>query len=231
MALVLVTGAALMIRSFSKIMAIDVGFEPGAMVTMEVVPVDAHPAARGGLLPRAPPARAPDPRHRRRGRGRAGPAGWQRFIHRRNRQWAFDKHRPQTRHARVLRSDRLAAASGAVSNRRRLHGGPPFAVLSESAARAIFPDRPAVGQQFVLQKKSWTVVGVVGNARNKSPLIQDRERPDLYLAHQPDESSVRRRPDGRGPPGGPDSATRGAASSRGTCRRSFGDRGAHSFRP
>ena len=46
MALVLVMGAALMIRSFSKILAIDVGFEPDAMVTMEVVPVDTNPAAQ-----------------------------------------------------------------------------------------------------------------------------------------------------------------------------------------
>jgi hypothetical protein len=46
MALVLLTGAALMIRSFSKILAINVGFEPDAVVTMEVVPVD---ASRSGL--------------------------------------------------------------------------------------------------------------------------------------------------------------------------------------
>ena len=31
------------------------------------------------------------------------------------------------------------------------------------------------------------MVGVVGDARNKSPLIQDRERPDVYVARQPDD--------------------------------------------
>ncbi len=46
MALILVTGAALMIRSFSKILAIDVGFEPDAMVTMEVVPIDTDPVVQ-----------------------------------------------------------------------------------------------------------------------------------------------------------------------------------------
>jgi hypothetical protein len=70
------------------------------------------------------------------------------------------------------------------------HGRLPFAVLSESAARAIFPDQPAVGQQFVLRKRSWTVVAVVGNARNKSLLPQEPERPDLYLAHQFEEPSL-----------------------------------------
>jgi predicted lysophospholipase L1 biosynthesis ABC-type transport system permease subunit len=37
---------------------------------------------------------------------------------------------------------------------------------------------------------SWTVVGIVGDARNKSPLIQDRQRPDLYLARAPAEAST-----------------------------------------
>jgi ABC-type antimicrobial peptide transport system permease subunit len=69
------------------------------------------------------------------------------------------------------------------------YNGPPSAVLGESAARAMFPGQSAVGQAFVLQKKSWTVIGVVGNARLKSPLIQDRARPDLYLMHQPAERS------------------------------------------
>jgi ABC-type antimicrobial peptide transport system permease subunit len=69
------------------------------------------------------------------------------------------------------------------------YNGPPAAVLSESAAQAMFPGQPAVGQQFTLQKKSWMVIGVVGNARLKSPLIHDRARPDLYLVHQPDERS------------------------------------------
>ena len=63
-------------------------------------------------------------------------------------------------------------------------------MLSESAARAIFPDQSAVGQQFVLAKETtWTVVGVVADSRNKSPLPLEIERPDLYLAYGPDASS------------------------------------------
>jgi hypothetical protein len=71
----------------------------------------------------------------------------------------------------------------------RDNSSPPFAVLSQSAARAIFPDQSAVGQQFILEKQTWTVVGVVGDARNRSPLPRERAERDLYLAYRPDASS------------------------------------------
>jgi putative ABC transport system permease protein len=65
---------------------------------------------------------------------------------------------------------------------------PPFAILSQSAAREMFPDQSAVGQQFILDEKTWTVVGVVGDARNRSPLPTTKQL-DLYLAYQPGGSS------------------------------------------
>ncbi|MBA2602026.1 MAG: ABC transporter permease [Acidobacteria bacterium] len=66
----------------------------------------------------------------------------------------------------------------------------PFAVLSESAARAMFPGEPAVGREILLQKKAWSVVAVVGDARNKDPLPEPGERPWLYLSYEPDPRSV-----------------------------------------
>jgi hypothetical protein len=67
---------------------------------------------------------------------------------------------------------------------------PSFAVLSQSAARVMFPDQPAVGRQFTRQKETWTVVAVVGDARNRSPLPDGRQQsPDLYFAHLPNTRS------------------------------------------
>jgi putative ABC transport system permease protein len=188
MALVLVTGAALMIRSFSKILAIDVGFEPDAMVTMDVIPVDTNPAAQQAyyraLLEKV-----------RQIPGIAAAGGGDRppldgsgsytnlTINGRPTSIAFRSVMPGYFEAigLPLRQGRFPTEAD--------YNGPPSAVLSQSAARAMFPDQPAVGQQFMLAKKTWSVVAVVGDARNKSPLIQDRARPDLYLVHQGDEWS------------------------------------------
>jgi hypothetical protein len=61
-------------------------------------------------------------------------------------------------------------------------------MLSQSAAREMFPDQSAVGQQFILDEKTWIVVGVVGDARNRSPL-PTRKQLDLYLAYRPGRPS------------------------------------------
>jgi predicted permease len=186
MVLVLVTGAALMIRSFSKILAIDVGFEPDAMVTMDVVPVDTNPAAQQAYyrallqnvrqIPGIAAAGGGD-RPPLDGSGSYTSA----TVNGRSISIAFRSVMPGYFEAigLPLRQGRFPADTD--------YNGPPSAVLSQSAARAMFPDQLAVGQQFMLGKKTWSVVGVVGDARNKSPLIQDRARPDLYLMHQPDE--------------------------------------------
>ena len=175
MALVLVTGAALMIRSFSKILAIDVGFEPEAMVTMGVVPVDANPDAAEAyyvaLLERLrqipgiafvggvdrPPLLGGGSYTGATANGRSTGVALRHVL-----PGYFEAV------GLPLRQGRLPTDTDYAT---RL----PFAVLSQSAARAIFPDQPAVGQQFILAKKTWTVVGVVGDARNRSPLPQRRE--------------------------------------------------------
>jgi len=189
MALVLVTGAALMIRSFSKILAIDVGFEPDAVVTMGVVPVDTNPDAaeayyvalleRVRQIPGIAFAGAVDLPPLLGGGSYTGAAANGRSTGvavRRVFPGYFEAVGLPLRQGRFPTSADYAA-------------GPPFAVLSQSAARAIFPNQPAVGQQFILQERTWIVVGVVGDARNRSPLPREREERDLYLAYRPDASS------------------------------------------
>jgi putative ABC transport system permease protein len=189
MAVVLVTGAALMIRSFSRILAIDVGFKPESVVMMEVVPVGANPEVQKvyaselvrsvrqipGVAAAGAANRAPLD-----GSGSYADA----TVGDRSITIARRSVTPGYFEAvgLPLRQGRFPSEGDAAA-------AAPFAVLSESAARAIFPNHDAVGQQFVHMKQTWTVVGVVGDARNKSPLITDRERPDVYLAYQPDPRS------------------------------------------
>jgi predicted permease len=189
MALVLLAGAALMIRSFSKILAIDVGFKPDAIVTMGVVPVDTSPIAQASyyraLLERV---RAISGVEAAGGVDRPpldGSGSYTSAVaNSRSTSIALRRVMPG-----YFEAVGLPLRQGRFPTDADLTGGLPFAVLSQAAAGAIFPDQPAVGQQFVLQRKTWIVLGVVGNARNKSPLPVEIERPDLYLAHQPDEPS------------------------------------------
>jgi putative ABC transport system permease protein len=190
MALVLLTGAALMIRSFSKILSIDVGFEPDAMVTMEVVPVDINPVAQEAYylallrnvreIPGVTAVGATD-------RPPLDGSGSYTGATANGRSTSIARRSVMPGYFEAIG---LPLRQGRFPTDADYHGGPPFAVLSESAARAIFPGQPAVGQQFLLQKKSWTVVGVVGDGRLSSPLTQEREQPDVYLAWQPDERSA-----------------------------------------
>ena len=51
LALVLVSGAALMIRSFSKLLDVDLGYDPSSVLTFEVEPVDQTAAVRQRFYP------------------------------------------------------------------------------------------------------------------------------------------------------------------------------------
>ena len=68
------------------------------------------------VLPCARRQRAPDPGNSCRRGSRSAPTRRQRFILERNRQWTLDVHRPESRHARVFRSDWLAVARRAISD-------------------------------------------------------------------------------------------------------------------
>ena len=190
MAFVLVTGAALMIRTFSNLVAVDVGFEPGASYTMEVVPVERDAAALRAYfttlmqnvrqIPGLAAAGAVD-RPLLDGSGSYTSAS------------ANGKSTP-VRQRRVmpgfveaiglpLRLGRFPTDADYTTN-------PPFAVLSESAARAIFPDQSPIGRAFTLNRTAWVVVGVVADARSDGPMPGDREEPpELYLALRPNAQS------------------------------------------
>ena len=207
MALVLVTGAALMLRSFSRILAIDVGFEPDAIVTMEVVPVSTDPAAQIAYYTTLLPQLRAMPEVAAAGAIDRPPLD------------GSGSYTDVTADGRTINAARrhvlpgyfeavgLRLLQGRFPTDADYRSGLAFAVLSQSAARAIYPGQPAVGRQFTLQKTTWTVVSVVGDARNRSPLPEERERPpDIYLAHRLDTRSpfgdgltMVIRPSGRGP--------------------------------
>ena len=63
LAVILVAGAGLMIRSFLRISAVDLGFNPDGLVTMQVLPLDRNPAAHKEYYGGAAAADPDDPGH------------------------------------------------------------------------------------------------------------------------------------------------------------------------
>jgi len=205
LAVVLVAGAGLMLRSFSRLLAVDMGFIPESIVTMEVTPLDPNPAAQARYYPdllrslRAIPGVAAagavdhmplagsstvtsatiDGRRVTIGIRQALPG-------------YFEAMGIPLRQGRLLTDQDHAASL-------------PAAIVNEAAAHAMFPDGQVVGRQFIVNKQTYSVIGVVADIRHGGPL--GRVSSEVFTPFQAPTSTLHRalaltvvvRPDGRAP--------------------------------
>jgi putative ABC transport system permease protein len=191
LALMLVAGAGLMIRSFMRISAVELGFNARGLVTMEVLPLERQPQAQKayyralmqrlrtmpglasvGLVDNFPL-----------GGGSAftgvSVAGTRTGV------TVFEVMPGyfETIGA-YLRQGRFPADADYASGFRG-------AVLSESAARDIFPDGAAVGRQFTRAGQAehpWTVLGVIADLRHGGPLVDPaRTQSQVFFLLEPSE--------------------------------------------
>jgi predicted permease len=63
-------------------------------------------------------------------------------------------------------------------------GAPLVAVVNQAAADRYWPGQEAIGQHFVMGKKDYTVVGIVGNIHHLGPELPARQ--ECYVALAPD---------------------------------------------
>ena len=112
LAVILVSGAGLMIRSFMRIAAVDLGFARNGLVVMDVLPLDQNPAVHNEVLHVVAAAGADDPGHHGRRNRRQLLAG--------RRQLLFVRHaRRQGRERHVLQGDAgILRGSGRDARRR-----------------------------------------------------------------------------------------------------------------
>jgi len=204
LAVVLASGAALMIRSFARLLAVDVGFDPASIVAMDVVPVSRDRATRERYYPALVRALRGLTSLQAVGATDGLPlAGGFLLVVRAavNGEWM-----PVMAHQVLpgyfeaigvpLRAGRLPSDADRTAT-------PPVAVLSERSAGEMFGGtRTAVGRLFQASNITFQVVGVVGNVRHgpSAPPQSEAFLPFGSLLSRPLTIVVRPRP-GAGPIG------------------------------
>jgi putative ABC transport system permease protein len=175
LAVVMVTGAALMLRTVERINAVDLGFEPSGLITMQLLPLEGDAPAyanyysgvlrevrslpgveSAGLVDFMPLVVA------FRFATVAGSAAPLPVNEYRYTAGYLDSINARVRAGRLPSDDEVSDRGGGV-------------VISESAARQLFPDGTAVGREVTTQKpaRRWPVMGVIADLRHEGPLPLD----------------------------------------------------------
>ncbi len=188
--LVLLAGAGLMIRSFTRMMSVDVGFDPDSILTMEVIPVDAsapvltqyYPALVESLrtLPGVAAAGAINNMPLQGGStltaARADGADWM-SLHTR-------EFIPGYFEAIGLR-----LVDGRLPSPAEMTAAMPAVIINAEAARQMFGEQSAVGRRFERNRKGFFhVVGVIGDVRHSGPTRPPD--PELYLPFGRDDADA-----------------------------------------
>jgi predicted permease len=210
LAVVLVMGAGLMLRSFARISAVDLGFNPAGLVTMEVLPLDDNPAVHksyyAALLDRL-----------RTTPGVAAVGLVDNFAL--GGGTAYTSLNAEGKSVSSSVFDVLPGyfeTIGATLRDGRLLTDVDYAsgfrgvVVNEAAARLMFPDGPAVGRQFTRSRETetWTVPGVIADLRHGGPLrppTRDMDASQVFFPLEPQAGDLIQammivvRPDGQVP--------------------------------
>jgi putative ABC transport system permease protein len=189
LAVVLLTGAGLILRSFAGLLAVDPGFEYDRVMTMTVqLPPDryADPMARSAFFERAFESMRAVP-----GVEEVGAAV---VIPLTGNNWTMPFERPehpvppgerapdvgwQVASGGFFRALQIPLVAGRLFGPQDRPGNPPVVIISEAIQERYFPNESAVGRQVKLGQQTAEIVGVVGNIRRAG--LNDQPRADMYL--------------------------------------------------
>jgi putative ABC transport system permease protein len=173
LAVVLVAGAGLMIRSFARLVDVDLGFNPRPLLTMDVLPIEASPEAQqayyDALLRRVRTLSGVES---------AGIVdnfslqGVTRFssVRAGGESIGTTTFRATPGYLETIGATLVA---GRLPTDAESAAGAAVAVVNESAARAIAPDGTAIGREIIpagSDARPLTVVGVFRDIRHNGPL-------------------------------------------------------------
>ncbi len=177
-AVVLLAGAGVMVRSFNRLVSVDLGFDPESFLTMEVRPVDPEPTARAAYYPELLRAVRQLP-----GVAAAGSIDVLPLAETSVR-FTVNVLRNQLSLAHPLpgyfEALGVQPLSGRLPSEDDRQSGRHVAVLNAAMARDLFPGESAVGQSLQILKTTYHVIGVVPDAK-RSPLAAPE--PMVYLPH------------------------------------------------
>ncbi len=194
LAVVLVAAAGLMLRSFARVSAVDLGFNPDGLITMEVLPLDRDPAVHKAYYAALVQRVRITP-----GVASVGLVdnftlgGGTRFTSLRGSGEPVGASVFGTLPGYFETID-VGLISGRLPTDADYASGFRGTVINEPAARELFPDGPAVGRQVSRAGDTgepWTVLGVIADLRHGGPLgFQNENFPQVFFPLEPSEFNL-----------------------------------------
>ena len=191
LAIVLVIGAGLVLRTLSRLLSVDPGFQAEHVLNMEVqFPADRYRdvAARRALYNRAFAALKNVGEIRAAGVAVVTPLtgnNWTVGFERADRPVAAGERPPevgwQLASGGYFEALRIPLRSGRLFDNRDSTGR-PVVIISEAVEHRFFPNERAVGREIMLDNQRAEIVGVVGDIRRAD--IREQPREDMYFSFE-----------------------------------------------
>ena len=189
LAIVLLVGAGLILRSFARLLAVDPGFRTDNVLTMNVaLPADRYgdPGARRAFYDRAFPALGQLPGIAHVGAAVVTPLtgnNWTVAFERADRPVPSGERPPdvgwQLASGNYFRVLDIPLRAGRLFDTRDGPGSAPVVIISAAIARQFFGAENPVGMRVRLGQDSAEIVGVVGDIRRAA--LTDQPRADMYF--------------------------------------------------
>ena len=189
LAIVLLAGAALILRSFSSLLSVDPGFKYDRVMTIPIsVPADRYrdTLARVGYYAALQSALRGVPAVEQIGQAAVVPLtgnNWTVPFERADQRVPQGERPPevgwQQASGGFFKTLNIPLIAGRVFDERDRMNSPRVAIVSASLAHRYFPDRSPIGAQFVMGPQTGEIIGVVGDIRRAG--LRDEPRPDMYF--------------------------------------------------
>jgi predicted permease len=198
LAIVLLIGAGLVLRSFGKLASVDPGFHTDHVMTVTaIIPADRYrdDSARQAFYARAVPAVRALPGVVAAGHAQVVPLtgnNWTVSFERSDRPVLGDERPPdvgwQAASAGYFSALQIPLLSGRLFTDLDAPGKPPVVIVSQAIEKRFFPGESAVGHTVKLGKNTMEIVGVVGNIRRAA--LSDEPRADMYFSSEQGPANV-----------------------------------------
>ena len=191
LALVLVTGAALMIKSFNRMMSVDLGFQPESFVTVQASPSEFKATVFASYYTSLVDTIRQWPDVEAAGAVNhlplMGTSQYGRISTDGGKAISLTIRRMTAGYFEALGLEPLQGRLPTVAE---YASGRPVAIVNQRAAKQLFPEGPAAGRVITLANQSVEVIGVVPDLRNQG--ADDRNMPasmresvELFAMYQP----------------------------------------------